>query len=50
MSKSIIFLLACRCGIEVANARTAGNPPFMLVSGISAPEEMCVVVENGKNS
>jgi len=47
MSKTIIFLLACWCGIEVANAKTAANPPFMLVSGISAPEEMCVVVENG---
>ena len=48
MSKTILFLLACRCAIQVANARTTSNPPFMLVSGISAPAEMCVVVENGR--
>ena len=40
------FALICaQCGAVVT--RRADNPAFMLVSGISAPSEMCVSVENG---
>ena len=40
------FALICvQSGAVVA--RRADNPAFMLVSGISAPSEMCVSVENG---
>jgi hypothetical protein len=38
-------LLCMQCG--AIGARRADNPTFMLVSGISAPSEMCVSVENG---
>lgn len=41
-----VFALICvQCGAVVT--RRADNPAFMLVSGISAPSEMCVSVENG---
>lgn len=40
------FALICvPCGAVVA--RRAENPAFMLISGVSAPSEMCVSVENG---
>ena len=40
---SLVLLCAC-----VANARTvAENPSFMMVSGITATEEMCLAVADG---
>ena len=40
------FALICvQFGVVVA--RRADNPALMLVSGVSAPSEICVSVENG---
>lgn len=48
MSRKLVLALACGHLFNAASAREANNPAFMLVSGISAPTEMCVVVEDGK--
>ena len=48
MSRKLVLALACGHLFNAASAREATNPAFMLVSGISAPTEMCVVVEDGK--
>lgn len=49
----VCFLLMCGCCCAVTLQATvlqssAANPAFMLVGGISAPEEMCLSVEGGR--
>ena len=47
----ILIMLPRFCAFALLSlplgASAADNPTFMLVSGISAPAEMCVSVENG---
>jgi hypothetical protein len=42
---SRVFLLLWAHGVTSTNA--ADNPAFMMVSGISAPEEMCLTAASG---
>ena len=45
MRKGYTLVLVCTC-LVVAEA-SGDNPSFMMVSGISSPAEMCLVVANG---
>lgn len=48
MRVACAVVLLCVGWVDAAALRD--NPPFMMVSGVSSPAEMCLVVANGTST